>query len=97
MKKTVSSATASGLAMTAWIAFGAAALAQEEERRVVIEKRVHDCPKIEIRGSSGEPVRIGYSNRGFLGVEPTPLTPELRQHFGVAGHPRRRRRDPLGG
>ena len=58
---------------------------EEHEKHKVVIKRLHDCPNIQILGTSGEPIHIGRSNRGFLGVEPTSLTPELRRHFGVPG------------
>ena len=51
----------------------------DDETKVVVRKH---CP--EIRIGDGEAVQfLGYSNRGFLGVELTNLTPELREHFGV--------------
>ena len=66
------------------MAFGGVALAEEEEDRVVI-RSVGKCPEIKILGGSGQPVEwTGRSKRGFLGVELTTLTPELRQHFGVS-------------
>ncbi len=58
---------------------------EKHEKHKVVVRRLLDCPEIELLGTTGEPIHIGRSNRGFLGVEPTSLTPELRQHFGVPG------------
>ena len=58
---------------------------EEHEQHKVVIRRLHDCPQIHLLGTVGEPVHIGRASRGFLGVEPTSLTPELRQHFGVPG------------
>ena len=42
------------------------------------------CPEIIL--NNGQKVEfLGASNRGFLGVELTNLSPELRDHFGVPG------------
>jgi len=44
-----------------------------------------DCPTVHV-GGDGESVHVfRMSSRGFLGVELTSLTPELRSHFGVPG------------
>ncbi len=79
-----------GLAALALLTFAVAFEApagghEEQEKHKVVVRRIHDCPDIQILGTTGEPIRIGSSNRGFLGVEPTSLTPELRRHFGVPG------------
>ena len=74
-------------------ALGAAADGDEDQdkkeiraEKIVVRTDVAGCPQIKIRTASGEPVEwIGRSNRGYLGVELTQLTPELRRHFGVPG------------
>lgn len=53
----------------------------EDGSRVVI-REVTTCPEIAI-GSGGSVHWLGLSNRGFLGIEASQLTPELRSHFGV--------------
>ncbi len=65
--------TTAMLALVAVLAvFGVAALADDE----------HDCPKLFRLGEDGGDImRLG--SYGFLGVELTTLTPELRRHFGV--------------
>ncbi len=57
----------------------------DSERHVLVHKAVHtvDCPEVKVLGSGGARV-LSYSSRGFLGVEASNLTPELRQHFGVS-------------
>ncbi len=64
------------------LALTAPALADEDpDQRIV---RVHKCPQV-IQAQGGGAYVLGMGNRGFLGVELTPLTPELRSHFGVSG------------
>lgn len=56
----------------------------EGEERVVVHSKIKNCPNIQI--GDGEHVQfLDLSERGFLGVEVTALSPELRQHFGVDG------------
>lgn len=58
----------------------------EKDEGPIVIRSLGACPEIKIRSASGEPIEwIGSSTRGFLGVELTALTPELRQHFGVPG------------
>ena len=55
-----------------------------DERKVVREViQLEDCPRVRVLGAEGTRV-LSLSPRGFLGVETSNLTPELRQHFGVA-------------
>jgi len=56
--------------------------AGDGDERVRIE-RVINLPCAEAAGEGGTPFGMAVRNRGFLGVELTQLTPELRQHFGV--------------
>ncbi len=54
-----------------------------EEHKVVREViQLEDCPQVKILDSGGAHM-FSLSPRGFLGVETSNLTPELRQHFGV--------------
>ncbi len=56
-------------------------LAEDEEGARVVIREVA-CPEIVL--GDGENVHwLGLSNRGFLGIEASRLTPELRSHFGV--------------
>ncbi len=67
------------------IPFLAAADSDEDDDRVVI-RSLSNCPDIKILSTSGEPIQwVERASRGFLGVELTPLTRELREHFGVPG------------
>lgn len=43
---------------------------------------LEDCPEVHVLGS-GNIQMLSLSQRGFLGVETSELTPELRRHFGV--------------
>lgn len=53
-----------------------------DEPGVVVHSRIKDCPSIKV--GKGKNVQfLDLSKRGFLGVEVTALSPELRQHFGV--------------
>ncbi|MEM7355163.1 MAG: PDZ domain-containing protein [Acidobacteriota bacterium] len=58
-----------------------AAAAGDEERVVRRVERLVDCPDVAVLGPGVSMVSI--SPRGFLGVEASNLTPELRRHFGV--------------
>lgn len=63
----------------------AAALAddQDEKARVLIERLEHGkCPQV-VRLGAGGPEILSLGSFGYLGVETTELTPELRRHFGV--------------
>ncbi len=55
---------------------------RDRDKSTVITLR--DCPQIEVMGSRNLRM-VSLSDRGFLGVETSNLTPELRQHFGVEG------------
>lgn len=54
----------------------------DDQRRALREVvRLGECPEVKVLGSG---VRVlSLSPRGFLGVEASNLTPELRRHFGV--------------
>lgn len=74
--------------MTRWLIYCAglvllAAPSLAEERKVVREViELEDCPHVQVLGSGGVKM-LSLSPRGFLGVEASNLTPELRRHFGV--------------
>jgi len=89
MEKTIRRRLAFALLAVPLIAsttFSAAAGGQEEDENRVVIRNLGNCPEIKFRAESGEPMQwIGRASRGFLGVELTQLTPELRQHFGVPG------------
>ncbi len=57
-----------------------------EDKRVIDEERVvmrlRDCPQVKVLGS-GHAQMLSLSPHGFLGVEASSLTPELRSHFGA--------------
>ena len=54
-----------------------------DDERVVVHSKVENCPVVV--GEGGKHMQfLDLSERGFLGVEVTALTPELRQHFGVS-------------
>lgn len=56
--------------------------ADESGERIVVESKIKNCPVVI--GEDGQNVQfLDLSKRGFLGVEVTSLTAELRQHFGV--------------
>jgi len=54
------------------------------EERVVVREMDHggDCPDIKVIGAGGVSL-LSLSPSGYLGVEVSSLTPELRRHFGV--------------
>ncbi|MCP3962810.1 MAG: PDZ domain-containing protein [bacterium] len=55
----------------------------DDDLRVIREVRqLRDCPEIQVLGAGNVKV-LSMSPRGFLGVETSGLTPELRHHFGV--------------
>jgi len=55
----------------------------DDERRVVGKVlRLEDCPEVKVLGSGHARV-LSLSPHGFLGVETSALTPELRRHFGA--------------
>ena len=74
------------LPILAIVTLAPAAVAEEpdpEERRVVRNVlRLQDCPEVKVLGS-GDVRVLSLSPHGFLGVETSNLTPELRRHFGV--------------
>ena len=54
----------------------------DDERRIVSHvTRLSDCPNVAVLGAEGG--LLSLAPRGFLGVEASGLTPELRQHFGA--------------
>ncbi len=55
-----------------------------DEQRIAVREvgRDGDCPDIKILGAGGVSL-LSLSPSGYLGVEVSALTPELRQHFGV--------------
>ncbi|MEM1182331.1 MAG: PDZ domain-containing protein [Acidobacteriota bacterium] len=73
-----------------WVAVAAtgaalAATAQANDDRSEVRVRVVEkgpCPTVEWEGD--ESLGLKVSKRGFLGVEITSLTPDLRRHFGVS-------------
>ena len=73
------------IALTAGAALAGFAHAGEGEQDVrvrVIEKM--PCPVVEMNGENVmDGLEMKVQKRGFLGVEITSLTPELRRHFGV--------------
>ncbi|MEO1085234.1 MAG: PDZ domain-containing protein [Acidobacteriota bacterium] len=77
MKKT---ALLMAVATGAALAGGAHADESSSEVRVrVVEKR--PCPTVQWEGD--DQLSMAVEKRGFLGVEITSLTPDLRRHFGV--------------
>ncbi len=55
---------------------------ESDETDKTTGNELSDCPQMDVLGSGGMRV-MSLSERGFLGVETSSLTPELRQHFGV--------------
>ena len=56
--------------------------ADDDEPGTVVQSGIKHCPSIKI--ANGKNVQLlDLAKRGFLGVEVTALSPELRQHFGV--------------
>lgn len=76
------------LALAAGAALAGTAQAGDEDRDVrvhVVEKT--PCPIVEMKGDGADHLQglgMKVQKRGFLGVEITSLTPELRSHFGVS-------------
>ena len=64
------------------IALVASAAHAEEPKVVRKVVQLEDCPGVKILGTGGVHM-LSLSPRGFLGVETSNLTPELRRHFGV--------------
>ncbi len=60
-----------------------ASMSLAEERKIVRKViDLEDCPEVKVLGSGGAHM-LSLSPRGFLGVETSDLTPELRRHFGA--------------
>ena len=57
--------------------------AGDDGERIRIEKKVINLPCSGVAGDGDAPMGMAVRSRGFLGVELTKLTPELRRHFGV--------------